>query len=163
MASRGNTRLEGMPVVVIVDESSASASEILAGTLQGRADAIVLGERTLGKGSVQQVASMPDGYLVVTESWFLVPDETNGTRTIDRFRDPDHWGILPDVSSPATEEETTRFLEERGGWRSGLGQDGFDLDALPTVDSTKDRPLLDAVIILRGRLSHREFGTRPAQ
>ena len=163
MASRGNTRLEGMPVVVIVDESSASASEILAGTLQGRADAIVLGERTLGKGSVQQVASMPDGYLVVTESWFLVPDETNGTRTIDRFRDPDHWGILPDVSSPATEEETTRFLEERGGWRSGLGQDGFDLDALPTVDSTNDRPLLDAVIILRGRLSHREFGTRPAQ
>ena len=152
-ASGRNTRLEGMPVVVIVDEGSASASEILAGTLQGRAGAIVLGERTFGKGSVQQVARVPDGYLVVTESWFKVPDGETGTRTIDRFKNPHRWGITPDVSSPATEEETIDFLEERGGWRSGLGQDGFNFEDLPTVETTKDRPLLDAVILLRRRLA----------
>ena len=152
MASRYSTRLSGMPVVVIVDEDSASASEVLAGTLQGRAGAIVLGERTHGKGSVQQVLSTPDGYLVVTESWFLVPDAENRARTIDRFRDAEEWGIKPDVRSAATSEETTLFLEERGGWRSGLGQDDFDLNDLPTIESTNDRPLLDATILLRRRL-----------
>ncbi|MBQ72620.1 MAG: hypothetical protein CMJ67_06910 [Planctomycetaceae bacterium] len=152
MATQHSTRLNGMPVVVIVDEDSASASEVLAGTLQGRAGAIVLGERTHGKGSVQQVLSTPDGYLVVTESWFLVPDAENGARTIDRFRDDEEWGIKPDVRSAATSEETTLFLEERGGWRSGLGQDDFDLNDLPTIESTNDRPLLDATILLRRRL-----------
>ena len=158
MASRLNTRLKGMPVVIIVDEGSASASEVLAGTLQGRAGAIVLGERTFGKGSVQQVAKMPDGYLVVTESWFLVPDAEDGTRTIDRFRDVEDWGITPDVRSAATNEETTQFLEERGGWRSGLGQDAFDRKRVPTVESTTDRPLLDAVILLRRRLTDTKSG-----
>ena len=158
MASRLNTRLKDMPVVIIVDEGSASASEVLAGTLQGRAGAIVLGERTFGKGSVQQVAKMPDGYLVVTESWFLVPDADDGTRTIDRFRDVEDWGITPDVLSAATNEETTQFLEERGGWRSGLGQDAFDRKRVPTVESTTDRPLLDAVILLRRRLTDTKSG-----
>lgn len=163
MASRSNTRLEGLPVVILVDEGSASASEMLAGTLQARSGAIVLGERTFGKGSVQQVASVKDGYLVVTESWFLIPDDESGPRTIDRFQNDGSWGIVPDVISPATERETSRFLEERGGWRSGLGQDEFDLEALPTIETTEDRPLLDAVVLLRRRLSPANRGSEPIQ
>ena len=162
-ASSRNTRLEGIPLVVIVDEGSASASEMLAGTLQARAGAIVVGERTFGKGSVQQVGSAPDGYLVVTESWFLVPEEGREPRAIDRFRDREGWGITPDVPSPATSEETSLFLEERGGWRSGLGQDPFDLVALPTIETTTDRPLLDAVIILRRRLNASSSDGAPSQ
>ena len=163
MASRKNTRLEGLPVVILVDEGSASASEMLAGTLQARSGAIVLGERTFGKGSVQQVASVKDGYLVVTESWFLIPDEESAPRTIDRFQNDTAWGIVPDVISPATAQETNRFLEERGGWRSGLGQDEFALEVLPTLETTEDRPLLDAVILLRRRLSPSTRGSEPIQ
>lgn len=151
-ARRSNTRLAGLPIVFLIDEDSASAAELLSGTLQATNDAVVIGERSHGKGSVQIITIQPDGYLVVTQSWFLIPDRTGGLRLIDRLANEDEWGILPDVPSPATETETMSFLEERGDWRSNVGEDLFILDDVPTLETTEDRPLLDAVILLRARL-----------
>ncbi len=158
-ASPRTTRLDGLPVIVIVDEQSASAAEILAGTLQSRADALVVGERSYGKGSVQAVLPMRDGFLLVTESWFLVPRQDGEPRLVDRLRADTDWGILPDITSAATEPETVAFLAKRSDWNSGLDEDEFDFSNLPTLESTLDRPLLDAVILLRGRLGPR--GTSP--
>ena len=154
------TRLESLPTVVLVNEASASASEIVAGTLQVEADAVVVGERTYGKGSVQTVRPlMHDGWALVTESWFTIPDGDGGRRLIDRSRAGSDWGIEPDLEVGATLEETRSIMGERGRWYSGLG-----FDVPPTSDvtdprgqgdrlaTTTDRELLLAVALLRARL-----------
>lgn len=70
--SNGNAILKGVKTVVLINEGSASASEITAGSLQDNKVATLIGEKSYGKGSVQQILPLADGSLlkVTNAHWF---------------------------------------------------------------------------------------------
>lgn len=86
--------LADIPIVVLVNKSSASASEVLAGALQDHGRALIVGERTFGKGSVQSVLNLRNGAGIrLTTSRYYTPSG----RSIQAE------GILPDVEIPNIE------------------------------------------------------------
>jgi hypothetical protein len=87
-----------MPIVILVNESSASASEILAGALKENDRAKVLGVRTFGKGSVQDVKSLPDGLgtVKITTARYYLPSGRNITRSTKPEDEGKPWGVDPD-------------------------------------------------------------------
>ncbi len=94
--SKGNSILQDVPTVVLIDESSASSSEILAGALQDNQVATVIGMNSFGKGSVQSLIDLPSGgVLKVTIARWFTPDGQN----IDK------GGITPDIKIDRTIED----------------------------------------------------------
>jgi carboxyl-terminal processing protease len=88
---------EGFPMVVLVNRFSASASEIVAACLQDNKRATIIGERTWGKGSVQNVIELENGHsaLKLTTAAYRRPNGKN----IHRFpeaKPTDEWGVMPD-------------------------------------------------------------------
>ncbi|MDB5335514.1 MAG: C-terminal processing peptidase-3 [Planctomycetaceae bacterium] len=87
----------GFPMVCLVNGHSASASEIVSACLQDNKRAIIVGDRTFGKGSVQNVIEMEQGKsaLKLTTASYHRPNGKN----IHRFpgaKDTDEWGVMPD-------------------------------------------------------------------
>jgi carboxyl-terminal processing protease len=92
---------ENIPLVVLVDKGSASAAEIVAGALQDRHRAVLIGQQTFGKGSVQQLHTLSDGsQLRITHGAWYTPNET------PIQRNGEHIGLAPDVSVTVPETPT---------------------------------------------------------
>ncbi len=111
--------LPGVPVIILVDKGTASASEVLSGALQDHGRALVVGERTFGKGSVQSVLPLRNGAgIKLTTALYYTPSG----RSIQAH------GIEPDVAiawEAFSEENDERIresdLERHLGWEPDAG------------------------------------------
>ena len=98
--------LPDFPMVVLVNEHSASAAEIVAGSLMDNRRALVVGARTYGKGSVQEVTHLDrGGELKMTVAYYYLPSG----RLVHHKKDATDWGVNPQIQV-AMDEEAQRWL-----------------------------------------------------
>ena len=131
--------LKGMPIVVLVDLGSASASEIVTGCLQDLHRAVILGEKTFGKGSVQSIFPLDNNMaLKLTVAKYYTPSH----RVIHEH------GIEPDIVVPMTEEQEAAILLTRlpGGLES------LDTTNRARIAQIQDVQLERAEDLLKGML-----------
>jgi carboxyl-terminal processing protease len=115
------TEREGLfttvPLAVLVNQHSASAAEIVAAALQDHERAIVVGQRTYGKGTVQQLIPTQSGKSTLQLTWasFWRPSGENIHRMQDAPADG-KWGVRPDpgFEVPLTDEEYALYEKYRG-------------------------------------------------
>ncbi|MHC4712965.1 MAG: S41 family peptidase [Planctomycetota bacterium] len=134
-----------LPVVILVNEYSASASEIMGAALQDYGRAVLVGTRTFGKASVQSVIPLDGrGAIRITVAHYYTP----AGRLVHRVSDAEVWGLDPDVVEEMSAEEQIKLREE---WASVAG--GNDPKSLGEGDEPViDTQLARAVDILHGGL-----------
>ena len=100
-----------LPMVVLVNQYSASASEIVSGALKDQDRALIVGERTFGKGSVQMLFPLAEraAYLKLTTSHYYLPSG----RCIHREENSQDWGVNPDVTVEMTPEQMRAAIDAR--------------------------------------------------
>ncbi|GAC1516534.1 MAG: hypothetical protein NVS1B4_11990 [Gemmatimonadaceae bacterium] len=136
--ARAQQRWPDMPLIVLVDGTSASASEILAGALQDHDRALLIGGTTYGKGSAQSLVRLGDGALKLTTSRWYTPSGRSidrPHRQSSRIRDED---ADDDSTRGGAKRPRPRFTTDGG--RTVLGGGGITpdvvvADSIPTADS----------------------------
>ena len=136
--------LGGVPMVVLVNGSSASASEVLAGALQDHKRALIVGEKTFGKGSVQSVLNMRNG---------------SGIRlTTSRYYTPSGRSIQAEGIQPDVEVATVKVVENENKRKREVDLDRH-LNSEPEngsavfaseVSAADDYMMYQALILLKG-------------
>jgi carboxyl-terminal processing protease len=124
MEAQDRSDVADFPLVVLVNQYSASASEIVSGALHDQHRAIIVGERTFGKGSVQMLFQLADhsALLKLTTSHYYLPSG----RCIHREENSTTWGVDPDVTVPMTPKQMNDAILARQ-----------DLDVLRSADTTQ--------------------------
>lgn len=145
--ARPGDLLEGKPLVVLVDRGSASASEIVAGALKDNQRAVLMGQRTFGKGSVQTVLPLDDGHAVkLTTARYYTPA---GTSIQAQGIEPDI--VLADLELSARATPIREQLSERDLARH-LDSESVEQKkaAEPDEQLQRDYALGEALNLLKG-------------
>src|SRR6185369_16398775 len=94
--AEGNNRLRGIKTVILINGGTASAAEILSGALHDYKAASLIGEKSFGKGSVQELVNLKDGSAIkVTVAKWITPGGVN----------LNHNGLDPDVKATLTQDD----------------------------------------------------------
>jgi len=106
-----------VPTVVLINQGSASASEIVAGCLQAHGAAVIVGKRTFGKGSVQTVHYIArDGRLKLTTQYYRLPSPDGGQtqgRLVHKRPGATEWGVDPDIEVAMSAQQIIDAIELR--------------------------------------------------
>jgi carboxyl-terminal processing protease len=102
---------EEFPMIVLVNEHSASAAEIVSGSLKDNKRALIIGTRTYGKGSVQELIPMAEdgGLLKLTVAYYYLP---NG-ELVHKKKGATQWGVEPQINVPLSAEAEQKVLLEQ--------------------------------------------------
>lgn len=139
--ARGASHYTDFPMAILVNNGSASASEIVAGALHDNERAILVGETTFGKGSVQNVLPIEDGSaLRLTTARYYTP---SGLSIHEK-------GIEPDIVVPVSPEEWVNVQRKRSYEETPALLAGQDKPA--NLDKVTDRQLDRAMDMLKGLL-----------
>ena len=136
----------GLPVVVLIDGVSASAAEIVSGALQDHDRALVIGERSFGKGSVQTVIPVSGGGAVrITTSRYYTPSGRSIQST----------GIVPDILAETEADAPQREADLDNALPAEAGKDAAAAarlaDVCPGQVEAEDPPLACAIHLLEGQ------------
>lgn len=98
------------PMIVLINEHSASAAEVVAGSLMDNRRALVIGERSYGKGSVQELIPLDGngGELKLTVAYYYLPSG----RLVHRKKDAQDWGVEPQIIVPMTDEQDIAVMRQ---------------------------------------------------
>ncbi|CAN5625241.1 S41 family peptidase [soil metagenome] len=148
----GSNDLPWFPMIVLVNEHSASASEVVAGSLMDNKRALVLGQRSYGKGSVQEVIPLDSksGELKLTVAYYYLPSGRLGHRK----KDATDWGVEPQISVPMdleTEQKVFREMSNRELFRKPV-KASTQATTAPTTQPMVDVQLQRAVDTLIGAI-----------
>jgi C-terminal processing protease CtpA/Prc len=150
--AKGDKRFTDFPLVVLVNGDTSGGAELIAAALQDNKRAVVVGQRTLGKASVQSLVALEVGNLgmKLTTGSFFRPSG----KSLHRFPDSkpsDDWGVQPDPKHDVrVSAELSRQL--RDWWTLQTLRPGWSNDALPLDDPTADPQQQAALRVLRERL-----------
>ena len=142
--ARRKGTFEGFPMVVLINRFSASASEIVSACLQDHKRAVIMGERTWGKGSVQNVIEMEDHHSAIklTTAGFVRPNGKNINRST---AEDDQWGVTPDEAYELTLTDRERYALFRDRQRrdSQLPNEPPEPETVPSPDQPAEEQAAD--------------------
>jgi carboxyl-terminal processing protease len=146
--------LSELPVVILINQGSASASEIVSGCVQAHDAGIIVGQRSWGKGSVQTVHQVSrEANVKLTTQYYRLPSPDGGKtpgRLVHKRRGSTDWGVVPDVEVRMSPDQITKSTELRQKADMILiGSDEERPDINQLITEGLDPQLETALLILR--------------
>jgi carboxyl-terminal processing protease len=150
-----------IPMAVLVNQFTASAAEIVAASLQDDGRAIVVGQRSYGKGTVQQLLPLESGRSLLKLTWasFWRPSGVNIQHTPQGAKDA-KWGVTPDAGYdvPLSADDYKTYLayrEQRDELGPAGGAEETDRETAAKIAAFTDKPLELAVTYVQAKLAEK--------
>lgn len=132
VTAEGSGEFKDLPLIVLINESSASASEIVSGAIRDHNRGLILGERSFGKFSVQNLIQLAhsEAHLKLTTARYYLPSG----KSLHREKGSKTWGVEPDITVPLAPKELSKVLFMRR-----------DADVLGSVKTSSEEEIKEKV------------------